>query len=211
MKYNKSYFNSSTTKDKSIYFHYKHYLIQAGIKLDRKYICDLGCATGEFLETIENNKNIYGVDVSRYAINKCIKKFPNIKTHFSAIDIDRNIFTFNIKFEIITMFDVIEHLSNFYNLKSIIATYLKRGGYLLVTTPNANSILRIVSKKNFTGEIDETHTQLFTPYTLDFLLRKMGMKKVALFTPFNFYFKNNTITRRLLIGGQIVAIYKKNV
>ena len=86
---------------------------------------------------------------------------------------------------------------------------LKKNGYFVVTTPNANSISRFLLKNSFSGEFDKTHKILFTPYALDFFLRRIGLKKVTLITPYIFYFKNNFLTKRILLGGQIAGIYKK--
>jgi len=66
-----------------------------------------------------------------------------------------------------------------------------------------------LSKKIFTREIDTTHKALFTPYTLNFFFRRLGVEQIALFAPFPFYFKNNLITKNILLSSQIFAIYKK--
>jgi hypothetical protein len=108
-----------------------------------------------------------------------------------------------------TAFDVIEHLDDFSHLKEAISQNLTDNGHLMITTPNANALGRIKSKRNYTGERDPTHTMLFTPYTLDFWLRRQGLVKVALLTPYSFHFRDSLVSRKLLWGGQIVALYRK--
>jgi 2-polyprenyl-3-methyl-5-hydroxy-6-metoxy-1,4-benzoquinol methylase len=209
MKYTKNYFNKTTVKNTSVFEPYIEFISQTGIKLTNKKICDIGCATGEFFERLPAGNNLYGVDISQYAVDVCKKKFPKFKQNFAMLDLNTKTFSPLRKFDIITMFDVIEHLDNFTNLKLTIKKNLKKGGYFILTTPNAQSFLRFISKKSFTGEYDKTHTMLFTPYTLDFFLRKAGLRKIANFTPYTFYFKSNSLTKSLLFGGQIFAIYKK--
>lgn len=209
MNYEEKYFTESTTKNKDAYLVYRDFLKNAGVELKDKVVLDVGCATGAFLEDIISANECYGIDISKYAIDVCRKKYPQFKNNFSQLNLDEQKFSSKKKFDMISMFDTIEHLYNYVNFKEILDVNLKKGGYLMVTTPNANSLLRFFSSKSFTGELDKTHTILFTPYTLDFLLRRMGLKRIMLFTPFSFYFKNNFLTNNVLMGGQIVAIYRK--
>ncbi len=78
----------------------------------------------------------------------------------------------------------------------------------MVTTPNANAIERYINK-NYSGEYDKSHKILFTPYTLDFFLRRIGLKKIMYYTPYTFMFSPNLINNFFTYGGQIFGIYKK--
>lgn len=210
MKYNQDYFDTSSVKTKDKFKTYLEFL-KGIIRVDwhRALICDIGCATGEFLEALEGNKNYIGVDISEYVIAKCRRKFPQLQNNFFKMDLNKQKLTWPRKFDVITLFDVIEHLDNFTHLRETIECQLKEKGLVVLTTPNANSLLRFLSLRNFTGEIDPTHTILFTPYTLDFFLRRLGLKKINLSTPYVFYFKNDFLTKRVLLGGQIFAVYQK--
>lgn len=209
-KYKEGYFNNTTEKNKDIFNSYLNFLKNKKINLENKKICDIGCARGVFLEKIITKNICYGFDVSKYAINECKKKYPNMLDSFKVLDLNSSGLNKDFQFDIITLFDVIEHLSNFSNLKNIINDNLKNGGFLVITTPNANSLLKLLlGKKKYIGEIDKTHTILFTPYTLDFFLRRSGLKKITLSTPYSFYFNDNIFTKLMPFGGQIFAIYKK--
>ncbi len=208
----KDYFNKATTKDADIFLKYRKFLEDHGIIFKGKSICDIGCATGNFLSMVSSDKNCYGVDYSQHAINMCKERFPKIDDHFSRVNLNSTKqLPFDLKFDLITMFDVLEHVDNLGNLKKILNSSHKKGGLLVLTTPNANNFMRFVKRAWFTGEMDDTHVNLFTPYTVDFLLRKMGYEKISISTPYNFYFKDNWLTKNLPFGGQIFAIYKSNV
>jgi len=207
--YDKNYFDSVSQKGIFAFKKYKR-LLEKEIVLKNLTILDLGCAQGNFIAQVSKKNKCYGIDISKYAINKCKKKFPKIRKNFEVLDLNKNALgNPNLKFDLITMFDVIEHLDNYIYLKEIIENNLKSGGFLVITTPNANSILRFWRRSIFTGEMDTTHKHLFTPYTLDFFLRRLGLKKKVIFAPFPFFFRKNFITKNFLFSSQIFAIYKK--
>jgi len=208
-KAEENYFDIATTKNVEIFDKYLIFLKAAKVKLSGQNICDIGCATGNFISKVYKNNNCFGVDYSDFAVAECQKKFGKIKKHFAELDLNTaEKLPFRTSFDLITLFDLIEHIDNLKNLKQLIKNSLNKKGHLLITTPNANNFLRFFSKKSFTGEIDKTHVNLFSPYTLDFFLCRAGLKKVQLFTPYIFHFKNNWLTQKLLFGGQIVALYK---
>jgi 2-polyprenyl-3-methyl-5-hydroxy-6-metoxy-1,4-benzoquinol methylase len=209
-QYREKYFTKTSEKRQNIFLTYLEFIHNSGITTKNKIIADFGCARGAFLSLLNNESVTYGYDVSKFAIEYCKQKV-NGNSKFKEFDLNTESFTQDHKFDIITMFDVIEHLDNFLNLKNIFNKNLQSDGYLIITTPNANSLTRFINPKSlFSGEYDKTHTILFTPYTLDFFLRRSGFKKIKLFTPFAFYKTDNFITRKFLFGGQIFAIYQKN-
>lgn len=210
-KFDKQYFTRATTKEEGVFDKYANFLQKEELKLAGLSVCDIGCATGNFISNFNSICDCYGVDGSKFAIDVCKEKFPEMESHFAVVDLNlTKKLPFHKKFDLITMFDVIEHIDNLASLKELFNSSLTKGGYLLITTPNANNLLRFYKRILFTGEIDETHVNLFTPYTLDFFLRRSGFKKISISTPYNFYFKNNWLTKNLLLGGQIFALYRLN-
>jgi len=208
INYKKEYFNKLSEKNSSTLDHYKDFLKQKNILLKDKKIADFGCARGLFFEDIMEDNECTGYDISSFAIDFCKEKFK--KGSFELFDLNKDQLNKENNFDLIILLDTIEHLDNLSNLKNVIRYNLKNNGFLVITTPNANSFLRfLLGKKNYTGEMDKTHTILFTPYTLDFFLRRCGLQKITLSTPYSFYFNDNLITKTILYGGQIFAIYKK--
>jgi predicted SAM-dependent methyltransferase len=79
-------------------------------------------------------------------------------------------------FDIITSFEVIEHinnpreeLNNFYKL-------LRKGGLVYVTTPNFNSILRYRLKSEYNVICYPEHLSYYTPKTLNKVFIQSGFK-----------------------------------
>ena len=206
-QYSEQYFTKASTKSAKGFELYKS-IVRKYIELKGLVIGDFGCAEGAFFEGLVRNNSCYGYDISEHAINACQKKYPEIRKNFSIWDINENWLTDSPKFNLITLFDVIEHLDSFIYVKRAIKEYLSPGGLVLVTTPNANSFIRPFRKSSYSGEQDQTHTNLFTPYTLDFWLRRQGLVQEKLLTPYSFHFRDSIISENILLGGQIVALYR---
>ena len=94
-------------------------------------VCDVGCSSGEFLQHINFEGELYGMEVSDTA--KELAK--------DIISFDKNIFTEENFFDLIIFRGTIQHLDQpfLYLKKSYEA--LKKGGYLFIlATPNTSSI-----------------------------------------------------------------------
>jgi len=195
-------------KEKFVFKKYINFLLEK-ISFKDKSVLDIGCGTGNFIKTLAKFKQttlIYGLDYNEIAV----KKLKDNKYKVEKFDLDSGeVMPFNKHFDIITMFDVIEHLNSFVSLDKIIDENLKSGGYLVITTPNSNALQRFINQSRYTGEFDPTHRILYTSYTLDFFLRRRGLVKVFNYTPYIFSFKKNIFNSNLLNGGQIFTLYKK--
>ena len=143
--------------------------------LKKKNILDYGCSLGDFLRRVNNTKKKYGVEINNSNINY-------IKKNFSNINIKNNIKLFNINFDVITLFHVLEHLPHQVESLKEIKTKLKSSGKLIIEVPHANDFL--ISKlnheafKNFT--FWEQHLILHTEKSLKKILIKSGFKKVKI-------------------------------
>ena len=106
-------------------------------------------------------------------------------------------------FDLITAFDIIEHLNSPWMFLKACRSLLSPSGKLLVTTPNASSWEKWLNPANWSGELDPDHRIIFTPYTLKFLLRRAGFEVTHIGAPLR---KLGSFGRWLgPIGGQIVV------
>ncbi|HKJ06702.1 MAG TPA: class I SAM-dependent methyltransferase [Flavobacteriaceae bacterium] len=119
---------------KKITLHNKLKLINS-LKTSEKEILDIGCGTGDFLLKCKNNNwSIYGVEPNAKAKQISISKLKNTSLFFENIE-EIN----NIKFDVITMWHVLEHVPNLENYITTIKKLLKPNGVLIVAVPNYKS------------------------------------------------------------------------
>lgn len=94
-------------------------------------ILDVGCGTGYLLKELSRYGQAFGLDKSKRSLLYCKKR--GLKKIYN-IDIERNIFP-NVKFDIITILDVIEHIQDDKKAMINISKSLKTKGIVIVTTP----------------------------------------------------------------------------
>ena len=111
-------------------------------------VLDIGCAFGFFLKYLPNFKR-YGIDISSYAIERA-KTTPNVK--FIVHDIEEKTNFKKNYFDVITAFDVLEHLNKPYNVLVEIRRLLKKDGIAFFTFPNTNCL---IGKREFAN--DKSH------------------------------------------------------
>lgn len=178
----------------------------------RLKVLDIGCGFGYFLKFIEEKKNnweLYGMDISDYAIKKAKSNLKTAKLIVSNVNV--GIPFKNNYFDLVTLFDVIEHVKAPFNVLQESYRVLKSGGLICITTPNLNAIERLWKKKNWHGFNDPTHVYLFTPDSLKFLVERVGFKVELLKTPFHPLptFLSELASKFFKKGGQIFLIGRK--
>ena len=100
--------------------------------IDNGVIMDVGCSTGEFLESITWVGEKYGMEVSEFAIKEAKEK---------GIKFDKTIFNSENYFDLIIFRGTIQHIDEPFRYIKAARNALKKGGYLFfICTPNANSI-----------------------------------------------------------------------
>lgn len=136
-------------------------------------ILDIGCGIGYFLEVaIKRGWEVYGTEFTENAIEICEKK--GIKMHNGALNPDNYPPDF---FDVVTSFEVIEHINTPQIEIKNVHKILRKGGYFYVTTPNFNSLLRYHLKEKYNVIGWPEHLSYYTPKTMNFLLSHNGLKK----------------------------------
>lgn len=137
-------------------------------------ILDVGCGMGFLLLSLRNAGygTLTGIDTDEEQVRSCQEKKLNVSLVQDSINYLNNSLS---KFDIITAFDVLEHIppSEQISFLKAINNALTPGGLVILTVPNANSVL--ASRNRY---IDYTHHVLFTEVSLDFVLYNAGFKEI---------------------------------
>ncbi len=152
--------------------------------LKNKNICDFGCGYAGFLTLCKkNSKKLFGVEINNYYLNYLNKKKNYIK-------VCNNIDKFNEKFDVVTLFHVLEHMPNQISALKKIKKKLKKNGKIIVEVPHAKDFL--FNQKNNQKFKDfifwSEHLILHTDKSIKAFLKKAGYKniKVKFFQRYGF-------------------------
>lgn len=159
----------------------KNFLDNMNIGPESK-VLDLGCHSGDFTNILASltKAKVYGADISKSCIDYARKRFPNIV--FACSDISEEIHFECSLFDIITIFDVIEHIIDIDTVFRHINKLLKRDGCLLLGITTENWLFRMVwfLWLRLRGRVwRETHVNTLKPQDIGDFLRKYGFSIIS--------------------------------
>ena len=141
-------------------------------------VLEIGCGQGHLLHLFaENGWETHGVEPSSSAsaFARDTLGVP-VKTEFLTKE------TYNSdSFDLIMLFDVVEHLTSMDELMSLFKHYLKPDGMLVIGTGNINSATAKINGKTWAYFSGWEHVSFFSPESAEFLLTKHGfqLKKIS--------------------------------
>jgi 2-polyprenyl-3-methyl-5-hydroxy-6-metoxy-1,4-benzoquinol methylase len=110
----------------------------------RPRILDFGCGPGWFSNILANFGPTLGVDLSRETISRAKVRYQG--PEYQSVDI----FNWDYPtgaFDIVVSQEVLEHVEDQTRYLDIAYELLRKGGYLILTTPNAKTMLAIPEKQ----------------------------------------------------------------
>jgi 2-polyprenyl-3-methyl-5-hydroxy-6-metoxy-1,4-benzoquinol methylase len=146
-------------------------------RVEHSRLLDIGCSTGLFLNTLqkENSWQVWGVEPSEY-----------------AADIARNQYNLNVYtgdlfqakypegfFDVVTLWDVLEHVPNPTNTLIEISRITKPQGYLVIRIPNFDSFDAKLFGASWAGLDLPRHTYVFSKKTITKMLELRGFDVVS--------------------------------
>lgn len=139
-------------------------------------VLDVGSGSGSFLKALKNYK-IYGqgIEPSKWLAKYSIEKY-NLLIHCGTISNFTHIHK-NIKFNVVTFWDVLEHIQNLNECLDDVSKYLENEGLLVINFPDHDSLTRKILKHNWPFYLN-VHLNYFTKKTLNSFLEKHNYKNV---------------------------------
>ena len=115
------------------------------VVLKKGDVLDFGCGQGDFLLSLGNSYRKFAVEINSRTVNILKKKDLSL-----TIVNDINDFKKSQKFDLVTAFHVLEHLPGPTVTVKKVTKKIKKGGYLIIATPNSNSLgFKTTGKKWF--------------------------------------------------------------
>jgi 2-polyprenyl-3-methyl-5-hydroxy-6-metoxy-1,4-benzoquinol methylase len=142
-------------------------------------LLDMGCATGFFLDEARlRGWDVTGIDISRFAIEYARSRFGFDARHGSFTQEEFS----ESSFDLVTMWDVIEHVPDPRAYIHKAAAVLKTGGVLTLATPDVDSWpARLTGRKWIGYKLSDEHLYYFSRNTLRRLLHEAGLEVVDTF------------------------------
>lgn len=181
-------------------------------------ILDVACNDGELTERYAEFGDVLGIDINKSAIEACKKRGLNslVSTVEDLPD------KYNDSFDVIIAGDIIEHIFNTDEFLEAIYKRLKKGGTLLLTTPNLASIgrraLMLIGKNPYIEystklpyeEFNVGHIRYYTKNDLLNQLHRCGFQNVhiygdrinitnSLFIPYTLAHSLPSLSRNLMV------------
>ena len=148
--------------------------VESITRLTTGRILDVGAAAGAFVKVAKDKGwNADGVEPCGYLVRWAIEKLGLHSMFTGTLD--------DIKsgeiYDIVTLWDVVEHLNDPDNAMYLIKNLVKDKGYVVLNIPDISTIIpRIMgSRWPFYASC---HLYYYTPKTLDYLMNKHGFERV---------------------------------
>lgn len=145
----------------------------------RGTLLDCGCAMGFFVDlALKHGFKAYGFDASAYATEEARRLVGKDLIQLGTIeevDYSRN------SFDVITMFDLFEHLADPRRDLRKIFSWLKNDGVLIIATGDTQSVLAKLLKRRWTFYIPPQHLFFFNKKNASELLQRAGFTPVQWF------------------------------
>ncbi|PQV57273.1 methyltransferase family protein [Sediminibacterium magnilacihabitans] len=179
--YEQTYFNKSLVSYDSMRdYRIKRFGMER-IRLIKKYVqkgklLDIGCGVGWFLEAAKTEGfEIYGQEIS-----KELGEYTQEKLGITVFS--ENLAEIKETFDVITMFDLLEHVMDPVKLIEQSKRLLNEGGIIVVFTPNYDSLGIQLLKEHSSLVCPPAHLTYFTKQSVEKLAELTGMSLVHLET-----------------------------
>jgi 2-polyprenyl-3-methyl-5-hydroxy-6-metoxy-1,4-benzoquinol methylase len=142
---------------------------------DKLRALDIGCAAGYFLNVLEKqNWEAEGIELDQDMYQLLVKR------GYKVSNVPLEEFTSPHQFDLITMFDVLEHLPALQDDFAKLSDLLLLQGLLVIATPNIDSTQRKMFGNRWFQFKPIEHLYYFSPVTIKKLAQKNGLRIEAI-------------------------------
>ncbi len=138
-------------------------------KTNSNKVLDIGAGTGDFLKVCKNNSwKVFGMEPSQKAREIASKKGIELQAELSAFK--------NQKFDVITLWHVLEHVENLESYIHNLESLLSKNGVLLIAVPNYKSYDAKYYKQHWAAFDVPRHLWHFSETSISKLFSEVNLK-----------------------------------
>ena len=178
----KDYVKNLTEKGKKIRISHtekrKYSQINSYFETKKKLsLLDVGCGTGTLMSLFNKSRwTTLGIEPSKYSYLIAKNKKLNVENIFFEEFVSKN------KCDAITLFGVLEHVTNPFEILEQATSYLKKGGLIVFETPSADSLIMKYIKSGYKlNKIyrfieSARHLTFFSAMGVELICKKLKLK-----------------------------------
>jgi len=137
---------------------------------------DIGCSTGHFLNTAKEYFDVLGIELAEWSANFARKTY-NIEILNSTLE---NCHLQSSSFDVVTFFEVIEHLHDPLTFLKEVNRILKPDGILALSTGNVNSLEAKIRGEKWYYFAPKFHLYYFSIKTIKEILNQTGFRIIKI-------------------------------
>ncbi len=141
-------------------------------KQQNSALLDVGCGSGTFLQYAQDYFQCTGIDISKAGLKEASYRSPkSCFEHKSVYELN----TFKKEsFDIVTCFDVLEHVLEVESVVKEVYRILKNDGIFVMSSHNTDCFSRELKWLDWFGYKDKTHIWFYSPSEWELILKQAG-------------------------------------
>lgn len=148
--------------------HVQHILRMQEIVGQSPRLLDFGCGSGEFLKIA----SIFGFDSVGVDRSAARRKLASLEIANDLTEVDGD-------FDVITMFEVLEHLDDPLDVLELLTKRLRPNGVFVVEVPDCTGVTGIITEHDYRSIHPLDHINAFEPSTLLGMFNRVGLRPIA--------------------------------
>lgn len=152
--------------------HQMRYAFAASLIPSGARVADVGCGIGYgsyYMACATDCQSVIGIDIAQEAIAYAKENYYQAKVSFLTDDIMQGQRDYPNRFDVITAFEVVEHVPDSLNFLKSISKLLNERGVAIFTTPNQDVL-------PYDKEMFKFHCRHFTDAEIETLVQEAGME-----------------------------------
>src|SRR6516162_2652203 len=155
--------------------HFRQRLERLLPRVRRGRLLDIGCSCGYFMEVAaKSGFEVEGLEFSRAAIAAAD---PSIRPHIVCSSVDE--FESSQTYDLVTAFDLIEHVPQPKDFLRKVRNLLTPGGWLAMSTPDAGHFLRFMMGSSWPMLQPMQHLTIFSRQSMRLVLEEAGFNEIS--------------------------------